>query len=155
MTSDHERSIASESLLTILPHRFPFLLVDRIVEIERGVRIVGLKNVTTDEPFFNADNHMGMTLPALLIVEALAQTAAVLLMVECEPSEGNIAYFAGLDRVVWPGTVRAGDQLRLEIAVTHSRGRLRKVRGVASVDGVTVCEADLAAVVVNTRSSPA
>jgi 3-hydroxyacyl-[acyl-carrier-protein] dehydratase len=89
-------------------------------------------------------------MPGLLIVEAMAQTGAVLLMTEQGTAVPKIVYFASLDHVSWPGTVRAGDQLRLEVTVTQARGRLHKVHATASVQGATVCEADLAAVVVET-----
>jgi beta-hydroxyacyl-ACP dehydratase FabZ len=139
-----------DGLLQLLPHRYPFLLVDRILEIERGTRIRGLKNVTRDEPFFGTQAGSDAVMPGLLIIEAMAQTGALLLLAEQKPTERKLVYFASLDNATWQGVVRPGDQLRLDIAVTQARGRLRKVHGVASVDGVAVCEADLAAVVVDT-----
>src|SRR5438105_11741796 len=147
MTSGRDRRIEVEDLLDLLPHRFPFLLVDRVVEMERGVRISALKNVTVDEPFFGV--HGGgagggeMTMPGLLIIEAMAQTGAVLLMVEQEPANQKLVYFASLDHAIWHGVVRPGDQLQLDVTVTQARGRLRKVHAAASVGGVLICGADL------------
>ena len=153
MTGICDGRIEAEGLLQLLPHRFPFLLVDRVVEIVRGVRISGLKNVTFDEPFFGEHGGGEMIMPGLYIIEALAQTGAVLLMVEQEPPQRKLVYFAALDHATWHGVVRPGDQLQLDITVTQARGRLRKVHGIALVRGVVVCEADLAAVVVD--ESPA
>jgi 3-hydroxyacyl-[acyl-carrier-protein] dehydratase len=132
----------------ILPHRYPFLLVDRIVEIEPGARVTGVKAVTANEPFFEGYGDQAMIMPGLLIIEAMAQTGAVLLMAGQEAPHTRVVYFAGVDRASWRGTVRPGDQLRLEIVVTRTRGRLSKVHGVARVESAVVCEADLAAVLV-------
>ena len=88
-------------------------------------------------------------MPELLIIEAMAQTGAVLLMIGTEPPSAKLVYFAALDNVSWPGTVRPGDELLLEITVTQARGRLSKVHGVARVQDTVVCEADLAAVLVD------
>ena len=142
-----------EDLLQLLPHRFPFLLVDRIVEMEAGVRISGVKNVTVDEPFFSSQGSGEMIMPGLLIIEAMAQTGAVLLMVEQAAAKQKLVYFASLDHATWQGAVRPGDQLRLEINVTQARGRLRKVHGVALVGDTVICEADLAAVVVDKKAA--
>jgi beta-hydroxyacyl-ACP dehydratase FabZ len=141
--------IEAEGLLQLLPHRFPFLLIDRIVEMERGVRISGLKSVSLDEPFFGVHSGSDVVMPGLLIIEAMAQTGAVLLMVEQEPPNRKLVYFASLNNATWHGVVRPGDELQLDITVTQARGRLRKVHGVALVRGVIICEADLAAVVMD------
>lgn len=149
MVSSQSELLPIDDLLRILPHRFPFLLVDRIVEIEHGVSITGVKNVSTTEPYVLENQGSGSTLPGLLILEALAQTGAVLLLVGREPARNQVVYFASVDAATWHGVVRAGDQLRLEITVTHARGRLRKVHGIARVAETVVCEADLAAVLVD------
>ena len=146
---EQARAIQIEELLQLLPHRFPFLLVDRIVDIEPAVRVTGVKSVTADEPFFAPLEGPSLIMPGLLIIEALAQTGAVLLMVGQENPHAKLIYFAGVDRATWQGVVRPGDQLRLEITVTRVRGRLCRVHGVARVDNDVVCEADLAAVVVD------
>ena len=154
MPNGPRRRIEIDGLLQLLPHRFPFLLIDRVVEMEPGVRISALKNVTIDEPFFGARASPTAVMPGLLIIEAMAQTGAVLLMVTHE-AERKLVYFASLDNAVWRGDVRPGDQLRLDVTVRQVRGRLSKVHGIASVGGVSVCEADLAAVVVDRESDSA
>ena len=151
MPNGARRRIEIDGLLQLLPHRFPFLLIDRVVEMEPGVRISALKNVTIDEPFFGERASRTAVMPGLLIIEALAQTGAVLLMVSHE-GEGKLVYFASLNNAVWRAEVHPGDQLRLDVTVTQVRGRLSKVHGTASVGDVSVCEADLAAVVVDRES---
>ena len=146
-------AIQIEELLQLLPHRFPFLLLDRIVHIEPAVRITGVKSVTSDEPFFATMEGQSLIMPGLLIIEALAQTGAVLLMVGQETPHAKLVYFAGVDAATWHGVVRAGDQLHLEITVTRARGRLCRVHGIARVENDVVCEADLAAVVVDREAA--
>ena len=141
--------IPIDRLMELLPHRFPFLLVDRIVEIEPSVRITGVKNVALDEPFFAGCRGKDARMPEMLIIEAMAQTGAVLLMIGTEPPSEKLVYFAALDHASWHGSVRPGDELLLEITVTRARGRLCKVHGVARVQETVVCEADLAAVLVD------
>ena len=147
------RAIQIEELLQLLPHRFPFLLVDRIVDIEPAVRVTGVKSVTADEPFFATAEGQSLIMPGLLIIEALAQTGAVLLMAGQETPRAKLVYFAGVDGATWYGTVRPGDQLYLEITVTRVRGRLCRVHGLARVENNVVCEADLAAVLVDRESA--
>jgi len=149
MSAEHARSIEIQELLGLLPHRYPFLLVDRIIAMEPGVRISGVKDVTMDEPLFGRNGGGGPIMPALLIIEAMAQTGAVLLMIEQESPGQKLVYFASVNDATWHGSVRPGDQLRIDITVTQSRGRLRKVHGVAFVGDTLICEADLAAVVVD------
>ena len=134
----------------ILPHRPPFLLVDAVLELERGVRCVGVKNVTVNEWFFRADEwDVSPTMPGLLVVEALAQLGGILLLLgEAEPAT-KVVYFASMTDVVWHATVIPGDRLRLEVTVTQRRGRLHKVRAQADVDGRTVCVGELGAMVVD------
>jgi beta-hydroxyacyl-ACP dehydratase FabZ len=141
--------LESDYLLQVLPHRYPFLLVDRIVEIEPGVRVTGLKNVSSDEAFFAGQEGRDAVMPGLLIIEAMAQTGAVLLMAGQDPPAARLVYFASLNDATWHGVVRPGDQLRISITVTHARGRLRKVHAFATVEDAVVCEADLAAVLVD------
>lgn len=146
---EQARAIQIEGLLQLLPHRFPFLLVDRIVDIEPAVRVTGVKLVTADEPFFAGVEGQSLIMPGLLMIEALAQAGAILLMVGQENPHAKLIYFAGVDRATWQGVVRPGDQLRLEITVTRVRGRLCRVHGLARVENDVVCEADLTAVVVD------
>ena len=142
------RSLSIDDIMRLLPHRYPFLLVDAVPEFEPGVRILALKNVTANEPYFAGRGPERMEFPPLLVVEAMAQAGGLLLMATCADAARQVVYFASIDRVVWHAGVRPGDQLRLEIAVTQSRGRLSKVHGAAFVNDTPICEADMAAVLV-------
>jgi beta-hydroxyacyl-ACP dehydratase FabZ len=141
--------LTADEIVRLLPHRYPFLLIDTVTEFEGGVRVVALKNVTADEPFFAGHSPPNLIMPGLLIVEALAQAGGVLLMASTPDSADKVVYFASLDRVRWHAPVGPGDQLRLEVSVIHARGRLRKVRAAAYVRSTLVCEADMAAVVMD------
>lgn len=125
-----------------IPHRYPFLLVDRIVEVEDGKRAVGLKNVTANEEFFNGHFPNYPVMPGVLIVEALAQVGAVA-MLKKEENKGRLAFFAGIDHCRFKRQVVPGDQLRLEVEMTRLRGSIGKAKAMASVEGELVCEAEL------------
>jgi 3-hydroxyacyl-[acyl-carrier-protein] dehydratase len=131
-----------EDILAILPHRPPFLLVDRIVEIEDGVRAVGLKNVTMNEPFFVGHFPGKPIMPGVLIVEALAQVGAVVILRQPEHA-GKIVYFAGIDGMRFKKPVVPGDTLRMEITLEKLRRSIGKGHAVATVDGKVVAEGDL------------
>ncbi|MEI6632771.1 MAG: bifunctional UDP-3-O-[3-hydroxymyristoyl] N-acetylglucosamine deacetylase/3-hydroxyacyl-ACP dehydratase [Chlamydiota bacterium] len=126
----------------ILPHRFPFLLVDRIVEVKGKEKIVGIKNVTANEPFFTGHFPDNPVMPGVLIVEALAQTAGVL-MLNTPENLGKLAFFMGIENAKFRKPVIPGDQLRLEVEVIRWKTKTGKVRGVAYVDGKVAAEADL------------
>jgi len=134
-------------IMNVLPHRFPFLLVDRIIEVEHGVRIVGIKNVTVNEPFFVGHFPGHPIMPGVLIVEAMAQVGGMLLMGDLEDPESKVVYFTALDNVRFRRPVLPGDQLRFEVAVVQVRGGMSKTHGKAYVDGQLVCEADMMATV--------
>ena len=136
-----------DELIKIIPHRYPFLLVDRILEIEGGRRIVGLKNVTINEPYFQGHFPGHPIMPGVLIIEAMAQVGGVLLMGSVDDYESKVVYFMSLDNVKFRRPVRPGDQLRFELEMTQVRGMVCKMRGVARVDGDVVAEADMAAMV--------
>ena len=136
-----------EDIMKILPHRYPFLLVDRILEIEANKRIVGLKNVTINEPFFQGHFPGHPIMPGVLIIEAMAQVGGMLLMGSLDDADSKVVYFMSLDNVKWRRPVKPGDQLRFELDVTQIRGMVCKMRGVAKVDGEVVAEADMAAMV--------
>ena len=138
--------IDTREIMTLLPHAYPFLLVDRIVEIEPGKRIVGLKNVTYNEPFFPGHFPGRPVMPGVLIVEAMAQTAGVLAF-KSNPEEyqKKPVYFLGIDNVRFRKTVVPGDQLRLEIEITKHRQAIWGFKGKTLVDGKVVAEAELLA----------
>ncbi|MDQ0257224.1 3-hydroxyacyl-[acyl-carrier-protein] dehydratase [Evansella vedderi] len=131
-----------EEIKEIIPHRYPFLLVDRILEVEEGQRAVGIKNVTANEEFFNGHFPDYPVMPGVLIIEALAQVGAVA-MLKKEENRGRLAFFAGIDGCRFKGQVKPGDQLRLEVEMTRLRGKIGKGKAVASVDGKTVAEAEI------------
>ncbi|MFS0821393.1 3-hydroxyacyl-ACP dehydratase FabZ [Bacillus sp. 1P02SD] len=126
----------------IIPHRYPFLLVDRILELEEGKRALGLKNVTANEEFFNGHFPDYPVMPGVLIVEALAQVGAVA-MLKKEENKGRLAFFAGIDNCRFKKQVVPGDQLRLEVEITRLRGSIGKGKGIATVDGELVCETEI------------
>ncbi len=126
----------------LLPHRYPFLLVDRIEEMEPGVRAVGIKNVTQNEPFFEGHFPNYPVMPGVLIVEALAQVGAVGVMM-LDEFRGKLALFAGIDGVRFRRQVIPGDVLRMEVEISRLKGRAGRGKGSATVEGGRVCEAEL------------
>jgi UDP-3-O-[3-hydroxymyristoyl] N-acetylglucosamine deacetylase/3-hydroxyacyl-[acyl-carrier-protein] dehydratase len=140
-------TMSIEEIMKVLPHRYPFLLVDRILEIEGKQRIVGMKNVTMNEPFFQGHFPGHPIMPGVLIIEAMAQVGGMLLMGGLEGAEQKVVYFMSLDNVRFRKPVRPGDQLRFELDVIQIRGAVCKMRGIAKVDGELVAEADMAAMV--------
>lgn len=123
----------------IIPHRQPFLLVDRVLELEEGVRAVGIKNVTMNEPFFAGHFPGYPVMPGVLIVEALAQVGAVAIL-KMEENRGRLAFFAGIDEFRFRGQVTPGDTLRLEVEITRLKGKIGKGHAVAKVDDKVVAE---------------
>ncbi len=136
-----------DELIKVIPHRYPFLLVDRIIEIEDKKRIVGLKNVTINEPYFQGHFPGHPIMPGVLIIEAMAQVGGVLLMGTLDDHASKVVYFMSLDNVKFRRPVRPGDQLLFELEMTQIRGNVCKMRGIARVDGDVVAEADMAAMV--------
>jgi UDP-3-O-[3-hydroxymyristoyl] N-acetylglucosamine deacetylase/3-hydroxyacyl-[acyl-carrier-protein] dehydratase len=147
LAAKETRMLGIEDILKVLPHRYPFLLVDRILEIEPMKRIVGLKNVTINEPFFQGHFPGHPIMPGVLIIEAMAQVGGMLLMGTLDDPESKVVYFMSLDNVKFRRPVRPGDQIRFELDVQQIRGRICKMRGVGYVDGEVVAEADMAAMV--------
>ena len=138
-----------QEILGVLPHRFPFLLVDRILEIETGKRIVGIKNVTMNEPFFPGHFPDHPVMPGVLIVEAMAQTGGMLLLDQVNDTEGKIVYFMSIDGVKFRRPVIPGDQLRFELEMLKFRGKTCRMKGVAYVEGQIVAEAEMMAAIVD------
>ena len=136
-------------IMEMLPHRYPFLLVDRILEVQGTERIVGLKNVTINEPFFQGHFPGHPIMPGVLIVEAMAQTGGLLLMEQVADREQKVVYFMALDNVKFRKPVLPGDQLRLEIEMLQFRGKVARMKGLALVDGQIVTEAEMMACVVD------
>jgi 3-hydroxyacyl-[acyl-carrier-protein] dehydratase len=131
-----------EDIKRVLPHRYPFLLVDRVVEFEADKRIVAIKNVSSDERYFIAGPGGRPTLPASILTEAMAQTGAILVLMKPE-NEGRLIYFMGIDRVRYRKPVTAGDQVLLECRVLRLRSKMGSLRGIARVDGQIVCQGDM------------
>jgi 3-hydroxyacyl-[acyl-carrier-protein] dehydratase len=132
-------------ILKKLPHRYPMLLVDRVLEIERGVRIRALKNVSINEPYFIGHFPVRPVMPGVLILEALAQTAALLSFesMGTEPGDDTVVYFVGVDGARFKRPVEPGDQLILEASIERVKGGIYKYKTRASVDGETAAEAEL------------
>ncbi|WNQ11579.1 3-hydroxyacyl-ACP dehydratase FabZ [Paenibacillus aurantius] len=126
----------------IIPHRYPFLLVDRILEVEEGVRAVGIKNVTVNEPFFEGHFPGYPVMPGVLIVEALAQVGAVA-MLKLEANRGKLGFFAGIDSCRFREQVVPGDTLTLETEITRLKGAIAKAKGTAKVGDRVVAEAEM------------
>jgi UDP-3-O-[3-hydroxymyristoyl] N-acetylglucosamine deacetylase/3-hydroxyacyl-[acyl-carrier-protein] dehydratase len=138
-----------QKIMQYLPHRYPMLLVDRIIEFEAGKRIVGLKNVTINEPFFQGHYPGHPIMPGVLIIEAMAQVGGLLLMDAIEKPEDKVVYFMSLDNVKWRRPVTPGDQIRFELEMLQFRRHVCRMRGVGTVDGHVVAEAEMMARIVD------
>ncbi|MBI5815239.1 MAG: 3-hydroxyacyl-ACP dehydratase FabZ [Nitrospinae bacterium] len=143
--------IEHHELYQYIPHRHPFLLIDRIVEIEPFKRVVAIKNVTGGEYFFPGHFPGKPVMPGVLIVEAMAQAAAALATYSSPDDRGKIIYFAAIDGARFKRMVIPGDTIRIEIEVEKARSRLWKVKARATVEGETACEADLTAMVADSK----
>ncbi len=138
-------SMDIHEILTYLPHRFPFLLVDRVISLEEGKEIVAVKNVTINEPFFPGHFTYYPVMPGVLVVEALAQAAAILSFktMNSKPSDDSVYYFAGIDNVRFKKPVSPGDQLILKVKIDRIMRGIWKYSAQALVDDAVVAEADL------------
>ncbi|MFO8172950.1 MAG: bifunctional UDP-3-O-[3-hydroxymyristoyl] N-acetylglucosamine deacetylase/3-hydroxyacyl-ACP dehydratase [Longimicrobiales bacterium] len=143
-----EPIVDAQKIMEYLPHRFPMLLVDRIVEVDSGKRIVGIKNVTINEPFFQGHFPGHPIMPGVLIIEAMGQVGGLLLMDAVEKPEDYVVYFMALDNVKWRRPVVPGDQIVFELEMVQFRRHVCRMKGRGLVDGQVVAEADLMARIV-------
>jgi 3-hydroxyacyl-[acyl-carrier-protein] dehydratase len=138
----------------ILPHRYPFLLIDRVIEIDRRRKIVALKNVTINEPFFTGHFPGNPIMPGVLTVEAMAQAGATLLLTELEDRDNKLVVFTGIERARFRRPVVPGDQLRIEVEVLAWRRIAGRMDGKAFVDGKLVAEATISCAIIDRPSKP-
>ncbi len=146
--------IHASEIMAILPHRYPFLLVDRILEFEPGRRIVGLKNVSINEPFFQGHFPGMPIMPGVLLVESMAQVGGVLAVKSRESSAGMFVFFLGIDRARFRKPVYPGDQLRIEVTVLQQRTPYWRLKGEAFVGDVRVADAEMRAMVSRQVDAP-
>jgi beta-hydroxyacyl-ACP dehydratase FabZ len=141
-----------EQILEILPHRYPFLLVDRILEIESKVRAVGLKNVSVNEPFFQGHFPGRPIMPGVLILEAMAQVGGILLLHDFPDRKSKLIYFTGIEKAKFRRPVVPGDQLHMEVEILKLRSWTCKMRAVARVEGQLAAEAEILSAMVDRES---
>lgn len=134
---------------SILPHRYPMLLVDRVVELENGKRVVAIKNVTTNEPFFEGHFPGHPVMPGVLIIEAMAQAGGLMMLHELPDRADKLVLFTSIDECRFRRPVVPGDQVRLEVEVLRHRSNYCKLKGTATVDGKLVAEAVIASATVD------
>jgi 3-hydroxyacyl-[acyl-carrier-protein] dehydratase len=132
-----------QEILDLLPHRYPFLLIDRVVEFERGKRLVAIKNVTYNEPFFQGHFPGYPIMPGVLVIEAMAQAGAIIMMSEIPDREKKLAVFTGIERAKFRRPVTPGDQLRIEVDVLAFKSRMGRMEAKAFVEGKLACQATL------------
>lgn len=141
-------TFAIQEILEFLPHRYPFLLIDRVVEFEPTKRLVALKNVTINEPFFQGHFPGHPIMPGVLVVEAMAQAGAIIMLNEIADRDKKLVVFTGIERAKFRQSVTPGDQLRIEVDVLSFRTRAGRIEGKAYIDGKLACEAVLTCMVV-------
>jgi beta-hydroxyacyl-ACP dehydratase FabZ len=146
-----EDMLSIQDVMNLLPHRYPFLLIDRILEFEPGKRVVGLKNVTINEPFFQGHFPGHPIMPGVLLLEAMAQTGGVLALksIPEEEVKKKVLYFMSIDKAKFRKPVTPGDQVRFELTMIRERGAVKSFKAVATVDGAVVAEAEMMAMIVD------
>jgi 3-hydroxyacyl-[acyl-carrier-protein] dehydratase len=143
----------SQAIQELLPHRYPFLLVDRIIELVPRERIVGIKQVSINEPFFQGHFPGAPVMPGVLVVEALAQVGAVLALREIEDRDSKLVLFTGIREARFRKPVVPGDTLTLEVTALRIGSRIQRMRGEAKVDGQLVADADIMSVIADRASA--
>jgi len=143
-----ERTIEVQEIMEMIPHRYPFLLIDKVTKIVPDATAVGIKNVTVNEPFFQGHFPNRPIMPGVLIIEALAQTSAVLVLETTGQKAGSIVYFMTVDNARFRKPIGPGDQVHLHVEKQRSRGNVWKFRGEARVDGKLMAEATYSAMIV-------
>jgi 3-hydroxyacyl-[acyl-carrier-protein] dehydratase len=138
-----------QEILGLLPHRYPFLLIDRVIEFERGKRLVAIKNVTMNEPYFQGHFPNYPIMPGVLVIEAMAQAGAIIMMNEIPDREKKLAVFTGIDKAKFRRPVVPGDQLRIEVNVLAIKSRLGRMEANALVEGKLACQATLTCSIVH------
>jgi 3-hydroxyacyl-[acyl-carrier-protein] dehydratase len=146
--------VDTKGILTAIPHRYPFLLIDRVVDVVLGESATGIKNVSANEPYFAGHFPNHPVMPGVLIIECMAQTSAVLVVTTLGPeAQGKIVYFMSIDMAKFRRPVMPGDQLRIEVSRKQQRGQVWKFQGYAKVDGRVVAEAVYSAMIMD-RAPP-
>ncbi len=138
-------------VMNFLPHRYPFLMIDRILEFEADKRVVGMKNVTINEPFFQGHFPGHPIMPGVLLLEAMAQTGGVMALMSLPPEEvpKKVLYFMSIDKAKFRKPVLPGDQVRFELELLKARANIKSFKAVAKVDGAVVAEAEMMAMIVD------
>lgn len=141
------KAVDIQSILTLLPHRYPMLLVDKIIEIDGNQRAIGIKNVTMNEPHFTGHFPGQPVMPGVMIVEAMAQTAGAINVLNMDADTPSLVYFMTIDKVKFRKPVVPGDQLHMEVNLLKGRRNIFKYACIGTVDGVKVAEAELSAMI--------
>jgi 3-hydroxyacyl-[acyl-carrier-protein] dehydratase len=147
-------TLDSLAIQEILPHRYPFLLVDRVIELVPRESVVAIKQVTINEPFFQGHFPGAPIMPGVLQIEALAQVGAILVLRELEDRNSKIPFFSGIENARFRRPVVPGDTLRLEVTALRIGSRVQKMRGVASVEGQVTAEAEILCIVADRKPQP-